>query len=210
MLIAFIYGIGYGLLLALMIGPVFFALIRTSISEGFKSGVYLAVGIAMSDAFAASLAYFTAASLGLTEFANNPQFKFILGSVGGTLMIAFGLLPFIKPVSKQKYVASRAIRKTRGIRYILEGALLNLLNPFVYLFWITAVSSVITAYSNSYQHLAFFIGTMVTVLATDIFKSYIADRITNFLNARIIALINKISGIGLISFGIGIIIYSVL
>ncbi|NJO01658.1 MAG: LysE family transporter [Bacteroidia bacterium] len=32
------------------------------------------------------------------------------------------------------------MRRSRGIRYLLEGILLNILNPFVYIFWLGIVS----------------------------------------------------------------------
>jgi len=43
-------GVIYGLVLAVLVGPVFFTLIQTSIERGFKSGVYVAIGISLSDA----------------------------------------------------------------------------------------------------------------------------------------------------------------
>ena len=43
-------GIGFGLLLAIMLGPVFFTILQTSLHEGFKAGLFLAFGVLLSDA----------------------------------------------------------------------------------------------------------------------------------------------------------------
>jgi len=44
-------GIILGLTLAVLIGPVFFALLQTSIHKGFGAGVLVAIGISASDIF---------------------------------------------------------------------------------------------------------------------------------------------------------------
>ncbi|TAE06791.1 MAG: LysE family translocator, partial [Bacteroidetes bacterium] len=71
-------GILSGLVLAMTIGPVFFALLRTSISRGFKSGAFLAIGIATSDAFIALGFYF-----GISQFFDftSASFQFWAGLV---------------------------------------------------------------------------------------------------------------------------------
>src|ERR1700686_381443 len=49
MIEAVISGIGFGLVLTFLTGPVFFALIKTSIEKGFQAGVALALGVVSSD-----------------------------------------------------------------------------------------------------------------------------------------------------------------
>ena len=49
MIEAIIRGIGIGLVLTFLTGPVFFALIKTSIEKGFHAGVALALGVVTSD-----------------------------------------------------------------------------------------------------------------------------------------------------------------
>lgn len=204
MMMVLLQGIGYGLVLAMLIGPVFFALIRTSIAKGFASGAYLALGIAVSDSFAASVVY-----LSISQFQENTVFKNYLGLVGGLLMIAFGLSYFLMPVSKRKFSPQRGIRPTQGIRHIIEGIFLNLLNPFVYIFWLGIVSY--TTVSQGYdfrETLIFFAGTICTVFLTDLLKAFIADKITNYLTAHIISLIGRVAGIALIGFGLRLLYFA--
>lgn len=49
MLVANLSGIGVGIILSFLTGPVFFALIKTSIEKGFFSGAALATGVLLAD-----------------------------------------------------------------------------------------------------------------------------------------------------------------
>ena len=201
----FLKGIGYGLMLAMLIGPVFFALIRTSIDKGFVSGAYLALGIALSDAFAVTSVYF-----GIAQFVDNPIFQKTLGLVGGLMMLGFGSVPFLKPVSQKPYLPERAVKRTQGVRYVLEGIFLNILNPFVYLFWLTIVSSITMGNRYSSEQLfVFFFAIILTVLCTDLSKVYVANRITNYLTVQVISVIDRVAGIALILFGIRLLYFGV-
>ena len=53
-------GVGLGLALSILLGPVFFALIHTSISKGFREGFIMAIGIVVSDATYLTIAFFLA------------------------------------------------------------------------------------------------------------------------------------------------------
>lgn len=57
------YGIGLGLFISILIGPVFFILINVSIKEGFRSAMYLDIGILLSDAVCILLSYLGMAAL---------------------------------------------------------------------------------------------------------------------------------------------------
>jgi small neutral amino acid transporter SnatA (MarC family) len=58
-------------------------------------------------------------------------------------------------------------------------------------------------------HFLFFTGAIATVFLTDLSKVYVANRITDYLNARIIGLIDKIAGLGLMAFGVRLIVYAI-
>lgn len=194
--IAFGKGVIGGLVLAMLLGPVFFALIRTSLDKGFVSGAYLAVGVALSDACVAMVIY-----SGVSQFSGSNDFRFVLGAAGGVLMMIFGVIPFIKPVQKSDIKA--VLPKGKGyFRKFMQGIFLNILNPFVYFFWIGIIGSVGLEASNTNIQVFFFIlGIVVTVLCTDLLKVFVANRISNFLTPNIINTIDRIAGIGLIGFG---------
>ncbi|MBK6990098.1 MAG: LysE family transporter [Bacteroidetes bacterium] len=88
-----ISGLGFGLLLAIMLGPVFFTLLQTSLHEGFKAAVHLAIGVLISDATLISICYFFASKLNMLD-----QYRSTMGWIGGILMIGFGLFNFFRKV----------------------------------------------------------------------------------------------------------------
>ncbi|MEQ9007485.1 MAG: LysE family transporter, partial [Ekhidna sp.] len=46
-----INGLIFGLIFIFALGPAFFALIQTSIQQGLKKAIFLAIGISVSDVF---------------------------------------------------------------------------------------------------------------------------------------------------------------
>lgn len=191
---AFGSGILFGLLLTLMIGPVFFALIQTSIEKGFASGGSMAVGIALSDAV-----YVVIASLGVAVLANSPAFQGWLGLAGGTIMLVFGIANFQKKI-KEAQEQGRDAGENNMIRQAVKGFLLNGINPFVLLFWfgIAALN-----YNHSLQQkICFFTGILITVLLTDLLKAYTANKLRRWLTPKFMLRMNKLVGIALIIFSI--------
>ena len=60
-----------GFLLSFMIGPVFFVLLETSATKGFRAGVSLDVGVIIADIVFLVIAYFSSFQL-LENLSNEP------------------------------------------------------------------------------------------------------------------------------------------
>ncbi|AHM59532.1 lysine exporter protein (lyse/ygga) [Flammeovirgaceae bacterium 311] len=194
LLSAFGYGVIFGLGLTLMIGPVFFALIQTSIERGFRSGATMAVGIALSDAI-----YMVVASLGVAVLASSPIFQAWLGLVGGFILLAFGVANTRKKL-KQPSNTVAASDSGNYIRQILKGFLLNGINPFVLLIWF-GVGVAVMNY-NLQQKILFFGGSLLTVLLTDFLKAFLANKLRRWLTPGFMNRMNKLVGVALIIFSI--------
>ncbi len=192
-------GILFGLILAIMLGPVFFTLLQTSLHEGFKAGVHLAIGVLISDATCITVAYFFASQLDLTG-----KYRVLVGIVGGTLLIAFGILNFFRKV-KIKEVDDN--KKTVHAKFMLQGFLLNLFNPAVLIFWLSILSIVKLKEDYTTFHEAIFFATVLgTVFSTDLIKSYVAHRIKNLLKPAVLLWMNRSVGFVLFAFGVRMII----
>ena len=193
-----ISGFGFGLLLAIMLGPVFFTLLQTSLHEGFKAAVHLAIGVLISDATVIATCYFFASKLNMLD-----QYRSTMGWIGGILMIGFGLFNFFRKV-KVKEVDDN--KKTVHAKFMLQGFVLNIINPAVLLFWlgIVSVMSVKENYTRSHE-LIFFGSLLATVFLTDLLKSYVANRIKKMLKPNVMLWINRIIGLALVGFGINMI-----
>ncbi|MCX6290249.1 MAG: LysE family transporter [Bacteroidetes bacterium] len=192
-------GIIFGLLLAIMLGPVFFTLLQTSLHEGFKAGVFLALGVLMSDAFCIMVAYLFASQLDLSG-----KYKVVMGWTGGLLLISFGVINFFRKV-KPKEVDDD--KKTVHAKFMLKGFVMNTLNPAVILFWVGVISLVkLKEGYTKLEDAEFFVSVLGTVFSIDLLKAFIANRISHLLNASVLHWINWIVGIVLVVFGAGMII----
>lgn len=188
-------GLKYGLLLCVLIGPVFFALIQNSIEKGFYSGLFMAIGIALSDAF-----YITITYLGISQLTQNEQFNMWLGGIGGTILVGFGIFYLFKPVPTSG-LKQRHEEETKWFQQILKGFLLNGINPFVLFFWIGIVSSVSLDYTTN-EAVSFFIVLVATVFIVDILKSYFAVKLAQIVTPRFMKIMNRVVGVALILFSV--------
>ena len=192
-----INGVLFGLLLCVLIGPVFFALIQNSIEKGFWSGFFMAIGIALSDSF-----YIVVTYLGISQLVDNPSFNMWLGGIGGIIMLGFGLVYLLKPVPK-KGLKQMQKQDTKWFQQIVKGFLLNGINPFVLFFWLGIMSKVTLDFEySSNQSITFFIVLIATVLLSDILKSYFATKLSQIVTPRFMKIMNRVVGVALILFSI--------
>ncbi len=196
-------GILFGLLLAVLIGPVFFALIQTSIRKGFRSGVLLSVGISLSDTLYIVICY-----IGFAQLFEHAQFQESLAMAGGIIMLMFGISAILKPVSSKTDLLVEP-KNPGTFRYIFRGFALNAINPFVILFWVGVMSMVTVQekFEGIYTFL-FFTGTILTVFFTDICKAYIAHRLSKHLTNTFLTWMNRAVGVALVGFGFRLIYYA--
>jgi threonine/homoserine/homoserine lactone efflux protein len=192
-------GIGAGIVLAFLIGPAFFALLQTSIYRGFYSGVQLAIGIALSDITLIGLSY-----LGALQILSNEQNKYTVGIAGGIVLIVFGIITFMRKYKMPSPSKIEIRVKTdKFFKYVLKGYFINILNPFLIIFWLAIMSGVSAKYHiHSKETAMFFIGIILAVFLTDTFKCFIANKIKKYLNVKVLVFINRSVGILLIGFGV--------
>lgn len=214
-------GIGLGLTLAIMLGPAFFALLQTSIDKGFRSAFRLAVGICVSDALLIVIVL-----LGVSSFMEKPAIGYIIGLVGGGMLIGMGfhslLLRYRGRVIKfetgindtadetEKHTKKgiENHRKSKFDSLYLKGSLLNLANPSVWFFWIFSVSLVSSQYINPkggpdiFYLTIFFACTLGTALFTDILKAFGAHRLKNKINEQFLRKTNMVFALIMIGFGV--------
>jgi len=187
-------GVGLGLALSILLGPVFFALIHTSISKGFREGFIMAIGIVVSDGTYLTIAFF------LANLVDQPFVKKYLGYAGALLLLVYGIYLLVS-----KY-HSNPSSETPGKRKIwkgpfFKGYMLNLININVFFFWLFAISTVQGAYDDPHEVFLFFSGTLGTVFLTDIGKAFLAKQLQRWITEARINVLNKIVGGVLIVFG---------
>lgn len=195
-------GIILGLTLSALLGPALFTLLQTSIHRGVKSGIFLAFGIFLSDVCVVYLAF-----MGALQLINQRNNYLIAGIVGGLILIGFGLYTFYHKIHMDENNKAVEVRVAGPVTYILKGYFLNIMNPFVWFFWISAMVGVSSTYGDDKQGvMTFFTGTLAMVFGSDVLKVFIANKIKEHLNANILVRVNHFVGILLVGFGIFLII----
>lgn len=195
-------GVVYGLILAVLIGPVFFTLIQTSIEKGFKKAILVAVGIVISDFLYINLSYF-----GLSQLLDKENYKEWIGYSGGIILLAFGLFSLFK--SRKAPAIQKSVDAKGFFRYIIKGFAINGISPFVLLFWLGTMSMATLEYGYQGLELVLFFGAILfTVLTTDIIKAYLAGKLRALLTPQLFNILNIIVGLALIVFGIRMFTYS--
>ncbi len=197
----FVQGLILGFAISVQLGPALFTLLQTSIHRGLKSGLFLAGGIFLSDLSIVILAY-----LGALQVINQKNNYLIAGIIGGFILILFGLFTFLRKVHIDENNNVVELKVPGPITYILKGYFLNVMNPFVWFFWITAM--VVSANFGEDKHavVLFFIGTMGAIVSSDMFKVFIADKLKRYLKPQLLIRVNHIVGILLMISGVYLLI----
>lgn len=198
-------GIISGLVLAFLIGPVFFTLLQTSIERGFGSGVLVAVGISLSDAFYITLTY-----LGVYQLFDSGNFREYLAYFGGIVLLVFGLYYlFVKSKRLYRFDPEKVPVK-KPWKLIGKGFLINGLSPLVLLFWLGTVGVATTklGYTTPGKAIPFFTAIVTTVFITDVFKAKAADQLRMLLTQKFIRNLNILLGLVLVIFGSRLIYYA--
>jgi len=199
-----IEGMVLGLTLDLFFGfgPAFFAEVQTGIHRGFYKGFILALGVFLNDMAVVALSI-----IGAHVIMNTMHKYQILGLIGGLVLILFGIASYRNKIEITGEDEDININEPHVLMYMLKGFLLNIANPFVWLFWPTIVLGVATPFMNTTMDIVFFFsGTLSMFLLVDTTKVFLASRIKSYITDRILHLINKVAGVGLFVFGIVLVI----
>jgi threonine/homoserine/homoserine lactone efflux protein len=202
---AVLKGIALGLVIAIMIGPVFFFILNTSMKKGFLAAALAAVGVMMSDAFFISLAYFgSSLLLYLNEHHQTASLT------GGIVIAAYGIILIVREARVSARSLELPEEKSKPAVYLLKGFLLNSINPSVLLFWIVVAGTIpVKEQYNHTETFSFYACTLATILSTDMLKAWGASRLRNLITAGFLIWMNRIAGSVLIAYGASMILKAV-
>ena len=204
---AVLKGLTLGLLLSISVGPVIFSIIKQSLNNGHRGGLAFVLGVSASD-----ITLVFVSNVFTTVFTYLVKHKNLIGVGGSIFLIAVGIyFIFFKKVKvDDSGVQVLQLSKRDYIKAFLSGYFMNTLNPAVFIFWLTTSTTLITL-SAEYRIIAF-VTCLVFVLATDILKVMMAQRIRKKLTPHNIQILSRINGVVLLGFGIvllwGLIFYT--
>ena len=195
--------IGLFLSVVVNMGPAFITLVQTSLHRGFRSAAWFATGVILNDAMIISICV-----LASVQVVMRSSFEAALACIGaGLILLLFGLFTYRKKVKDQdergKYMEQRAdevIKKQEDkpawFVFLAKGFVLNILNPFVWIFWFSAVAMVAgNMGGNKVSTIVFFAVILGTTLFLELLKAWGAAKLKKFLNAERTTIMNKIAGI---------------
>jgi threonine/homoserine/homoserine lactone efflux protein len=194
MIEAIITGIGFGLVLSVLTGPVFFALIKTSIEKGFHAGMAMALGVVSSDVVFVGTILF-----GSQLFIFKADTK-ILGIVGSAILLTIGIYYLFKKADIRYETTATKLKHTG---YFLKGFLMCIFNPTILFHWITVIGAASTFYHRDDPNRQLKIAVMfVTILAVqfslDTTKAFYANKLRDKISKKSVHRLNQVAGIALI------------
>lgn len=205
---AIITGLTLGLLLAISVGPVIFAIIKQSLNNGHVGGYAFIAGVSASD-----ISLVLVCNVLSSLFQKALDNKVAIGVTGSVFLLIIGIYTlFFKKVvfTEDNSVHAKQFKKRELAGIFLSGYFMNTLNPGVFIFWLAATAK-IQAQASFHPHpirylITVFVVCLAFVLTTDIAKVLLAGKIRTKLTPHNIHIINKISGIILIGFAMALII----
>jgi len=185
-----------GIILSLiLIGPVFFMLLETSVSRGWKAAIFLDLGVITADILCILIAYYGSKDLAVA-IQNNPSIYIF----GGFFILIYGLIMFIsKPNFKMRNVN---LINQNYIKTFMNGFLLNILNIGVIVFWFFIVSTIVIQYPKKEDTLMYMGIVLATFFCIDLGKIFLAHKVKESFTIRRIFWFKKTIGFILMLFGI--------
>lgn len=195
-------GIQLGLVLTIMMGPILFTMIQTSIEEGFIAGVFVGAGVWFSDILYILFVYYGVSYI--DQLAQNQSLLYGMAYVGCVILVVIGIGTFFSEVPTFE-LNSEKVRKSSIFNLFTRGFLVNTVNPFTVFFWFGVTSTkVVSGTFDQSRAFLFFGAIMITIMTTDTLKAYLAKWISKKLTQKHIAWSRKITGILLFLFGVGL------
>ncbi len=197
-------GVVTGFILSVMIGPIFFVLLETSITKGIKSALILDAGVLFSDILYILIAYVFYSEVSDLSTGSSAN---LLNVLGGIVFIAYGIYSIFKKVSTWNTNNQiNYIPQTREyIELFVKGFVLNLANPMVIFYWfsiMTLASSYAQKGNEGYSIGLFLCIILSTFFSVDILKIIGAKYLRPLVTKKVLLGLNKLIGIVFIVFGL--------
>ena len=191
--------IPFGILLSITVGPVFFVLLETSATKGFKAALYFDFGVIIADILFLVIAFFSTNTL-IESIKKDSNFLLI----GGFLMLGYGIFSLIKTIKSYRLIIKEFYDtevKTNFFQLFFKGFFLNFVNIGVLIGWVGFIVIANTLMSTKVGVIYFLAFMLLSYLATDLIKIVIAKQIKRRLNPKRIILLKKIISYVIIGFG---------
>ncbi len=193
--------IPFGVILAFTIGPVFFVLLETGATRGFRSAIIFDLGVILADIVFIAVAFYSTNKL-VDKIKDDPNFIVF----GGMLLVTYGLISFVKTSKSFRSIVREyhkvEIKKNDLGKLFVKGFLLNFINIGVLMGWLgfIVIGSSITESEGGVK--VFIITMLTTYFIVDLLKIAAAKRLRKRLTPRLIYKTKKIVALVILGFGV--------
>ena len=207
--------IGFFLSVVVNMGPAFITLVQTSLHRGFRSAAWFATGVILNDAMVVTICI-----LASVQIVMKSSLEAALACIGaGIVLLLFGIFTYRKKaedrVEREVYIEKRTNevikkqdQKPAWCVFLAKGFVLNILNPFVWIFWFSAVAMVAgNMGGNKLSTIVFFAIILGTTLFLELMKAWGAAQLKVFFNPQRTIIMNKVAGVLLMLCGAYFIIF---
>ncbi len=195
-----------GILLCFLIGPVFFIVLETAATKGFRAAIVFDLGVVTADFAFIAIAVFSSYRL-----INNIKDEPALYIFGGLIMITYGIISYLKLKKDSKNIdeSDENIQLALGAKdyrsLYFKGLFLNFINVGVLGFWFLIFLTFGPVMKLKTPRLMIFFSTVIiTYLVVDIGKMMLAKKLKSKMTPTNIFKIKKWTSLLLIVFGISI------
>lgn len=199
-------GILFGLILSVLLGPIFVVIINTAIQHGRRAGIISCLGVWISDALFIVASYFFMNRLNM--LMKGDSFKFWLAIIGGLLFCGMGVFYLMKKNTIDHETFEKKIKSKNDIGFFMSGFMVNTINPFTVFFWMTTMSTEV--FNNNLSTAdagTFLIGILLMIVITDIIKVNLSGYIGKKMKPTVFQLFSKVAGIILLLIGVYFLYY---
>jgi threonine/homoserine/homoserine lactone efflux protein len=195
--------IPWGFLLAFTVGPVFFVLLETSISKGFRAAITFDAGVVFADFVFILIAYFSTNQI-LEKLKDDPA----LFIFGGAIMLTFGIISYANEKKNYKKkleeeIDDDNIQKNNYLGLFFKGFILNFINIGVLGFWLGIIIVFGPKLGMETNRIILFISTIIfTYFCVDIVKILVAKQLKSRMTPHNIYKIKRVINIVLMIFGV--------
>lgn len=202
MIAPIIKGLLLGLILSISIGPVIFAILKQSLTNGHKAGYAFVAGVSASD-----ITLLIICNVFTALFTLVLSHKAIIAMVGAGFLLLMGLYTLLfKKIKLESFTddKDKNLRKRDLLGIFISGYLMNSLNPGVFLFWFAWTAAIGAEAVETNQPLVYKLlvfGTCLSfVLVSDLIKVVLAGTLRPRLTEKTMIWINRLSGIIILIF----------
>ncbi len=195
-------GLLLGLILSISIGPVIFAILKQSLTNGKNAGYAFVAGVSSSD-----ITLLFICNVFTSFFALVLSHKAIIAMCGAGFLLLMGLYTLLfKKITLETGFDEKemVMRKRDYIKSYMSGFLMNTLNPSVFLFWFAwtaAIDATASDTNNPVSYKLIVFGTCLGfVLVSDLAKVMLAGALRPKLTEKTMIWINRVSAIIILIF----------